>query len=117
MPTPIIIDAYECASSPTALCLNDDADDESGARRERQLRSRSIGGQVFGHDLDELGTLDHTSQNANSWGLSGQGVEKSTIMGMHNQFLLGASYDHGSVGYASSSDLGVLRTGVCADNL
>ena len=52
------------------------------------------------------GTLDHTSQNANSWGLSGQGVEKTTIMGLHNQFLLGASYDHGRVGYASSSDLG-----------
>ena len=65
-----------------------------------------VGGQVFGHDLDEIGTMDHTSQNANSWGLSGQGVEKSTIMGMHNQFLLGASYDHGRVGYASSSDLG-----------
>ena len=28
-------------------------------------------------------------------------------MGMHNQFLLGASYDHGRVGYASSSDLGL----------
>ena len=27
-------------------------------------------------------------------------------MGLHNQFLLGASYDHGRVGYASSSDLG-----------
>jgi outer membrane receptor protein involved in Fe transport len=52
------------------------------------------------------GTLDHTSQNANSYGASGQGVEKTTIMGMHNQFLLGASYDHGRVGYASSSDLG-----------
>ena len=65
-----------------------------------------VGGQVFGHDLDEIGTMDHTSQNANSWGLSGQGVEKSSIMGMHNQFLLGASYDHGRVGYASSSDLG-----------
>jgi iron complex outermembrane receptor protein len=56
--------------------------------------------------LADYGTLDHTSQNANSWGLSGQGVEKTTIMGLHNQFLLGASYDHGRVGYASSSDLG-----------
>jgi len=61
--------------------------------------------QPFDPDVD-YGTLDHTSQNANSWGASGQGVEKTTIMGMHNQFLLGASYDHGRVGYASSSDLG-----------
>ena len=28
-------------------------------------------------------------------------------MGLHNQFLLGASYDYGRVGYASSSELGV----------
>ena len=28
------------------------------------------------------GTLDRTSQNANSWGVSGQGVEKAPIMGL-----------------------------------
>ena len=69
------------------------------------MRSRS-GRPGLGDVLDEIGTLDHTSQNANSWGLSGQGVEKSTIMGMPNQFLLGTSYDHGHVGYGSFSTLG-----------
>ena len=63
--------------------------------------------------IDEVayGTLDRTSQNANSWGVSGQGVEKAPILGLHNQFLLGASYDHGRVGYASSSELGVFGPG------
>ena len=100
-----LADAFACTVDPTTLCLND-PDDENRVLDGNGNTVPVVGGQVFGHDLDEIGTMDHTSQNANSWGLSGQGVEKSTIMGMHNQFLLGASYDHGRVGYTSSSDLG-----------
>ena len=105
-----LTDAFECNVPPGpgtgTLCLNDSTFPDNQVLDGNGNPVPVIGGQVMGHDLDELGTLDHTSQNANSWGLSGQGVEKSTIMGMHNQFLLGASYDHGRVGYASSSDLG-----------
>jgi iron complex outermembrane recepter protein len=100
-----LADAFACAPplDPNTLCLNDDS---SQVLDGNGNTVPVLGGQVFGHDLDEIGTLDHTSQNANSWGLSGQGVEKSIVMGMHNQFLLGASYDHGRVGYGSFSDLG-----------
>ena len=105
-----LTDAFECNVPPGpgtgTLCLNDPTFPDNQVLDGNGNPVTVSGGQVMGHDLDELGTLDHTSQNANSWGLSGQGVEKSTIMGMHNQFLLGASYDHGRVGYASSSDLG-----------
>ncbi len=105
-----LADAFECNVPPgpgtATLCLNDPTFTDNQVLDGNGTPVPVIGSQVMGHDLDELGTLDHTSQNANSWGMSGQGVEKSTIMGMHNQFLLGASYDHGRVGYASSSDLG-----------
>ena len=59
------------------------------------------------------GTLDHTSQNANSWGLSGQGVEKAPVFGLPNQFLLGASYDHGRVGYRGKRAWYVRPTVAC----
>ena len=98
-----IADATDCAGStlPDVVCfegddpLNPDPVVGPGGREE-----------AFNPDA-VYGTLDRTSQNANSWGVSGQGVEKAPIMGLHNQFLLGASYDHGRVGYASSSELGV----------
>ena len=103
-----LAEAFNCDAPGTGtLCLNDSTFPDNqvldGNGNPVQL---DAAGQLLGHDLSEIGTLDHTSQNANSWGLSGQGVEKSSIMGMPNQFLLGTSYDHGRVGYASSSDLG-----------
>lgn len=52
------------------------------------------------------GSIDRTAQNANSFGFSGQGVEKTPLFGKPNQFLLGASYDHGNVPYTTSSELG-----------
>ena len=97
-----IADATDCAGStlPDVVCFTNETDPPDpvvgpGGREE-----------AFNPDA-VYGTLDRTSQNANSWGVSGQGVEKAPIMGLHNQFLLGASYDHGRVGYASSSELGV----------
>jgi iron complex outermembrane recepter protein len=57
---------------------------------------------------EPLGSLDNTSQLANSFGLAGQGVDKSRLFGLGNQLLLGASYDHGNVGYGASSTLGLI---------
>jgi iron complex outermembrane recepter protein len=36
-------------------------------------------------------------------------VEKSRLFGLANQFLIGASYDHGNVDYAASSELGFFQ--------
>ena len=54
-----------------------------------------------------LGSLDRTTQTANSFGLAGQGVDKSKLFGLGNQFLLGASLDYGHVAYTAGSELGV----------
>lgn len=55
-----------------------------------------------------LATLDSTSQDAGSEGVSLQVVEKAPLFGFANQFLAGASYDHGKVRYAAASNLGVI---------
>ena len=53
-----------------------------------------------------LGTIDSTSQNADSLGFSLQAVNKSKLFGHNNQFLIGSSYDHGHVIYTAQSELG-----------
>jgi iron complex outermembrane recepter protein len=55
-----------------------------------------------------LGSIDNTSQDAGSMGASVQAVEKSRLFGLGNQFLVGASYDHGDVRYGAASTLGKL---------
>ena len=55
----------------------------------------------------ELGSIDATSQKADSLGGSVQAVDKSRLFGFKNQFLVGASYDHGTVDYRASSTPGV----------
>ena len=55
------------------------------------------------------GTIDRTSQDAKSYGGAVQAVDKTRLFGMGNQFLIGASYDHGDVDYtptASSASSG-----------
>ena len=66
----------------------------------------NIDGSIPSDIADPLGSLDQTSQLANSFGLSGQAVNKDYIAGYKNQFLIGASYDHGNVGYGATSTLG-----------
>ena len=52
-----------------------------------------------------IATIDRTAQDAGSMGVSLQAVEKSKLFGLGNQFLMGASYDHGRVRYSAASDL------------
>jgi outer membrane receptor protein involved in Fe transport len=61
---------------------------------------------VNGRPIDQLGSIDRTSQDARSYGLALQAVEKTPLFGMPNQFLIGASYDHGRVMYGANSELG-----------
>ena len=70
------------------------------------------GGSYIGFDDDDLdklgvlGSIDKTSQDANSYGFSLQATEKAKLLGFRNQFVLGSSYDHGRVQYQASSELG-----------
>lgn len=55
---------------------------------------------------DIAGSIDRTSQDARSYGVILQGSEKSEIGGHANQLVFGGSYDHGTVDYTASSQLG-----------
>jgi outer membrane receptor protein involved in Fe transport len=99
-----IADALECAGALAGtLCLEEDDDQVLDANGNP---IPVVGGQVNGVDLDLLGSLDRTGQDADSFGGSAQAVDKSKLFGLNNQFLLGASYDHGRVKYSASSELG-----------
>lgn len=68
-----------------------------------------IGEHINPDDYGILGSIDRTGQNADSFGVALQGVHKSNIFGMNNQFILGTSYDRGHVAYQASSQLGSFR--------
>jgi iron complex outermembrane recepter protein len=53
-----------------------------------------------------VGELDRTSMNANSYGASLQGVEKSKLFGHTNQALVGVSIDHGETNYGAMAEIG-----------
>jgi outer membrane receptor protein involved in Fe transport len=53
-----------------------------------------------------LGSIDKTSQDADSFGLALQAADRSKLFGLGNNFVVGSSYDHGRVKYQASSELG-----------
>ncbi|MBS0252483.1 MAG: TonB-dependent receptor, partial [Proteobacteria bacterium] len=53
-----------------------------------------------------VGEIDRTSQQAESYGASLQGVQKAKVFDHNNQFLLGGSVDHGRVGYQTDAEIG-----------
>lgn len=59
--------------------------------------------------ISGLGEIDRTSVNSNGFGVSGQAVEKAPLFNHHNQFLVGASIDHGEVSFQSSAELGFFQ--------
>jgi len=64
-----------------------------------------------------LGEDDFTDTNSKSWGTSLQAVDKEPIFGHTNQFLMGASYDHGNTTYSTSSILGTFGSDFVVDSL
>jgi len=91
-----------CASDPSVLCF----DNLDGTTTDPLIDQHGnpvltpAGGDNF------VGEIDRTSQQAESFGGSLQGVEKGKIFGHGNQFLLGGSIDHGRVGYQTNAEIG-----------
>ena len=97
-----ISEAEECTSDPSVLCLEGDDNEQLFGIGPGVNGDGSIPSDI----ADPLGSLDQTSQLTNSFGFAGQAVNKDHIAGHKNQFLIGASYDHGNVGYGATSTLG-----------
>ena len=94
-----ISEAEECDGDPSILCL--EGDDLIGVGP-----GVNPDGTIPSDITDPIGSLDNTSQLANSFGFAGQAVNKDYLFGFKNQFLIGASYDHGNVSYGAASTLG-----------
>lgn len=99
-----ILEAEDCGGGPGpagTLCLEEDGELEP---------AEGIDGNTIPFS-DELayGSNDRTTQDAESYGGAVQAVEKTPLWGHPNQFLIGASYDHGRVDYTTSSELGFFR--------
>jgi iron complex outermembrane receptor protein len=93
-------DAQPCMGPPGSgfLCFEDSTE---------SLALDQTGNPIPTPSDPNIGENDMTSTNTLSWGTSGQAVDKTLIFGHTNQFLVGASYDHGNTLYTTSSELGV----------
>ena len=58
---------------------------------------------------DKFGVIDQVKQDNESFGGSVQAVDRSHLFGFRNQFLVGASWDHGEVAYNTQSQLGLFE--------
>jgi outer membrane receptor protein involved in Fe transport len=92
-----ILEVEECDDGSGNLCLEGDPVTSANGPV-----SASVGNGA------PLGSLDRTSQNADSFGGSLQAVEKAKLFDHTNQFLLGGSIDHGHVAYGARSGLGTI---------
>ena len=108
----------DCDGDPNEICV-----EEGGEGEELTYRRRDNGRQgsvkITGTTLDgvpllnqamadnRFGVIDQVTQDNQSFGGSIQAVDRSKLFGFWNQFLVGASYDHGEVAYGTQSQLGV----------
>ena len=102
--------------SNASLCSIDDGSGLTGACFKNVNGNTILLQDVAGNPINNLdptllslGEIDRTSINSNSYGASVQGVEKSRLFDHRNQFLLGASIDHGEVAFGSSAELGFFQ--------
>ena len=102
---------YPGGQNNRALCFGDD-DAENVVRDQngKAILVPGVGGvvgnTVLGVPSPLLARSIARARTPTASAASVQGVDKTPIAGMPNQFLLGTSYDHGSVAYTASSELG-----------
>lgn len=70
-------------------------------------------------DLENLrfGVIDKVNQDNESFGGSVQAVDRGSLFGFRNQFLIGASWDHGEVKYGTESELGFFKPNFVVEGL
>lgn len=90
-------DTQPCVA-PGLLCFGDDT---------TPLLNRA-GVQVPDIFGSNLGQIDRTSTNANTFGGTFQATETARILDHGNHFVIGASVDHGRVHFNGNSELGVI---------
>jgi iron complex outermembrane receptor protein len=108
-----ILDVGPCVPADNELiCVEEGAETEelvfkSRVNGEEVELEREMVGLQDGPNSDRFGVIDKVKQDNESVGGSVQAVDRSDLFGFRNQFLVGASYDHGEVGYNTASQLGL----------
>jgi len=92
------------------------ADGRQRSVNKNNLR-RADGTPVLPGFGEKYGVIDMIQQDNESFGGSIQAVDRSKVFGLWNQFLVGASYDHGEVAYNTQSQLGVFGPKFVVDGL
>ncbi|MBS0251927.1 MAG: TonB-dependent receptor [Proteobacteria bacterium] len=87
--------AADCGGN---LCSGDD-----------EVVNAATGATIPFNDDVAYASIDKTSQNADTAGLSLQAQENSRLFSHTNQFIVGVSYDHGRVAYTADSELGFMQ--------
>lgn len=96
---------------PAAVCVQNE-DPEAPGNVQPTVPLRDADGNVIlrpNPGNTRFGVIDKTGQDADTFGGSIQATDRSNLFGFKNQFVVGASYDHGSVKYGTSSEFGVFR--------
>jgi outer membrane receptor protein involved in Fe transport len=83
-----------------------DPDDTILCNEDNEPLANANGDPTIANPDGVLGSIDGTSQDADSYGFSLQAVNKSKVFGLNNQFLVGTSFDHGHVAYSAQSQVG-----------
>lgn len=96
-----IVEAEGCGPDDKFLCIEDGL-----AFGKPGTPGVNGDGTIDFNPLAHYGSIDRTSQDADSWGVALQATDKSRLFGYRNQFTVGTSYDHGRVGYTADSELG-----------
>lgn len=108
-----ILDVVACGSS---ICVEEGGETEElqanpfdGGTESLELKRLMFGlpDTAALDPVSRFGVIDRVNQDNESIGGSIQAVDRSTLFGYRNQFLIGASWDHGEVDYNTSSILGL----------
>lgn len=93
-----------------AICAEEETSGDTVANMALEALAQANGQIVEEDDVGDepFGVIDRINQKAESWGGNFQAVEKSELFSRPNQFLVGVSYDKGSVRYNTTSEIGEL---------
>jgi outer membrane receptor protein involved in Fe transport len=97
-----------CEDPPNVgqLCLEEDAGEEPFEPPIDFTDVANALGYVGLPDEFPFGSIERINTDAESFGGSVQGVSTADVFSRPNRFMIGASYDHGKVGYDTSSEIG-----------
>ena len=99
-----LTEAEECDAGNDELCLEDDDGDATIPVTD------FFGNPISEDDVGDgpIGSIERLNTDSRSWGVSVEAAEKTPLFGRPNQFVVGASYDHGRSNYQTSSELGII---------